>query len=212
MHCDDPERFFRAKPIRLQPLEVHSILATGAFDDSRWPLLLDLEEACHRLNNMGIPVQATVLAVHISKEGYRRINSCQFVKLQDDPGHELLPSYLKGADLLYLPETFDPHIAQGYQYSISTKAHLFMFSQRPILVYGHPACGLVNYAKRDGWAYVVEEQNIDFLVEALRSTLIDNEQRKKRMQAADQVAMRNNDCAKVRNIFHSSLLAIAHNS
>jgi hypothetical protein len=211
MHCDDPLRFLRAESIRLQPPEVKSIIATGAFDDSRWPLLLDLEQACQRLNDMGIPTRATVLATRISEEGFRMVKSCRFVKLQDDPGHEMLPSYLKGADLLYLPETFDPEVAHGYKYSISTKAHLFMFSQRPILVYGHPACGLVRYAERDGWASVVEEQSIALLVKYLRSILLDNEHCKQRVQLANQIVMRNNDCATVRNIFYSSLLTTSHN-
>jgi hypothetical protein len=205
MHCDDPERFNRADPIRLQPPGVNSIVATGAFDDSRWPLLLDLEEACQRLNDMGIPTRATVLTMRVSEEGYRRIKSCRFVTLQDDPGHEQLPAYLKGADLLYLAETFDPEIAHGYRYSISTKAHLFMFSQRPIIVYGHPECGLVNYAKGEGWANIVEERNIDLLVNSLRLILQDTKHQSELVLAANQVVMRNNDCEAVRNFFKTSL-------
>jgi hypothetical protein len=205
MHCDDPERFSRAKPIRLHPPEIKSIVATGAFNNSRWPLLLDLEEACQRLNDLGIPTKATVLTARISEEGYRRVKTCRFVELQDDPGHELLPAYLKGADLLYLPETFDPVIAEGYRYSISTKAHLFMFSQRSILVYGHPACGLVNYAQREGWASVVCERKIDLLVDTLRSLLLDKSQCEQTVQVANQVVMRNNDCVKVRENFRSKI-------
>lgn len=205
MHCDDPDRFSRAEPIRLNPPEIKSIVATGAFDDSRWPLLLDLEEACQRLNDLDIQVRVTVLTARISEEGYRRVKSCRFVELQDDPGHELLPSYLKGADLLYLPETFDSVIAEGYRYSISTKAHLFMFSQRPILVYGHPVCGLVHYAKREGWASVVGERNVDLLVNSLRSLLLDKAQCEETVQVANQVVMRNNDCVKVREKFRSKI-------
>ena len=205
MHCDDPERFNRAVPIRLHPPEINSIVATGAFDDSRWPLLIDLEEACQRLNDLGIPVRATVLTVRISEEGYRKVKACRFVELQDDPGHELLPSYLKGADLLYLPETFDSVVARGYRYSISTKAHLFMFSQRPILVYGHPVCGLVNYAEREGWAIVVGERNVDLLVDSLRPLLLDKAFREEKVQAANKVVLCNNDCVKVREKFKSKI-------
>lgn len=205
MHCDDPERFNRADPIRLHPPEIKSIVATGAFDDSRWPLLLDLEEACRQLNDLGIPVRATVLTARISEEGYRNVKACRFLELRDDPGHELLPSYLKGADLLYLPETFDPVVAQGYRYSISTKAHLFMFSHRPILVYGYPICGLVNYAQREGWATVVSEQKVDLLVNSLRSLLLDNLQCEEKVQVANKVVMHNNDCKKIHKLFRSRL-------
>ena len=205
MHCDDPERFRSAEPIRLHPLGIKSIIATGAFDDSRWPLLLDLEDACQRLNEMGIPARATVLTSRITEEGYSRVKVCRFVELQDDPGHELLPSYLKGADLLYLPETFDPVIAQGYRYSISTKAHLFMFSQRPILVYGHPAAGLVAYAKDDAWARVVTERSAALLMAALHELIIDAESRNALVENAVKVARKNHDAGSVRRRFLEAL-------
>ena len=205
MHCDDPERFRLADPIRLHPPEIKSIITTGVFDNLRWPLLLDLDEACQRLNDMGIPMRATVLTTRITEEGYLRVKSCRFVDLRDDPGHELLPSYLKGADLLYLPETFDPDIARSYRYSISTKAHLFMFTQRPILVYGHPVNGLVNYAKREGWACVVDERNIDLLKDSIRSLLLNEAEREEKIQVASNVVMRNNDCRKVRALLLSKM-------
>lgn len=205
MHCDDPERFRRAEPIRIQPPEVKSIIATGAFDDSRWPLLIDLEEACQRLNDLGIPVRTNVLATRISEEGYTHVKACRFIALRDDPGHELMPSYLKGADLLYLPETFDETVAQAYRYSISTKAHLFMFSQQPILVYGHPICGLVKYAKREGWGCVVDKRDTSLLQNSLLSLLLDETKREEQVRVANRVVMSNNDCARVREHFRAQI-------
>jgi glycosyltransferase involved in cell wall biosynthesis len=208
MHCDDPERFRRAEAIRLHPPEIKSIVATGGFDDSRWPLLLDLEEACQRLNDKGIPARATVLTARITEEGYRRVKACRFVELRDDPGHELLPSYLKGADLLYLPETFDLVIAQGIRYSISTKAHLFMFSQRPILVYGHPVCGLVNYARREKWAAVVSERSVDKLSSTLRNLLAIPQYASQLVRQADAVTERNHEITSNQNLFRQALVSV----
>jgi hypothetical protein len=205
MHCDDPERFTRAKPIRLCPAEVKSIIATGAFDDSRWPLLLDLEAACERLNDIGIPTRATVLTNRITEEGYRRVKECRFVELRNDPGHEILPRYLKGADVLYLPETFDPFLAQGFRYSISTKTHLFMFSHRPILVYGHPVCGLVNYAKRERLASVIELRDIALLAAGFRLILTDRRFSEALVSAADGVVLRSHSCRVVRTQFWRQL-------
>jgi len=65
---------------------------------------------------------------------------------------------LKGADILFLPETFETQKAQAIQYSISTKATFYMMSERPILVYASPITGIVEYAKRDKWAFVVDEK------------------------------------------------------
>jgi hypothetical protein len=202
---DNPERFQKAEEIRLQLSEVCSIVATGGFDDSRWPLLLDLEEACRRLNRTDICVKATVLASNISAEGYRQLRMCHYVELRDDPGHDALPSYLKGADILFLPETFDPVLARACRYSISTKAHLFMFSRKPILVYGHAETGLVAYARNEGWAHVVERRNIAALTVALGRMVRDAEMRRSLISSAERVTMANHDSAKIRRVFMSRL-------
>ncbi len=207
-HCDDPERFRRAEPIRLHPLGVISIIAAGIFDESRWPQLLDLDEACQRLNQEGVQVQTTVLATRITETGYSNVKKCKFVALNDDPGHELLPSYLKGADLLFLPETFNSDDAHGYKYSISTKAHLFMFSQRPILVYGHPASGLLTSASNEGWAHVVNKRNVDLLEAALRELIVDSDYRKNLVSTATSIVMTNNDCNSIRKIFLNGMRSI----
>jgi glycosyltransferase involved in cell wall biosynthesis len=209
MHCDDPDRFDLAEPIRLQPPGVRSIVAAGGFDDSRWSLLLDLEEACCRLNQEGIPVRATILVTSISKQGFENVKSCRYVSLSEDPGHEKLPSYLKGADLLYLPETFNEELALAYRYSISTKAHLFMFSKRPILVYGHPRTGLVTYARREQWARVVDTRSVDLLYVALRQLLLDDGIRETLISRAIEVAMNNHSRATVRKLFRSQVSSIA---
>jgi glycosyltransferase involved in cell wall biosynthesis len=205
MHCDAPERFRLAETIRLYPPGVRTIVVAGGFDDSRWPLLMDLEEACRELNESGIQVRAAVLATGISGEGFTRVSSCQYVDLKEDPGHTMLPSYLKGADVLFLPETFDEHLAHAYQYSISSKAHLFMFSRRPIVVYGHPLTGLVTYARGKQWSLVVDTRSTALLSAALRQLLTDDEKQEELIARANDVALSNHDCQAVRESFRSAV-------
>jgi hypothetical protein len=205
MHCDDPERFRLAEPIRLHPIDCCSIIATGGFDDSRWPLLLDLEKACAGLNQEGYPTRAAILATSITEEGYSKIKTCRYLDLRDDPGHDILPKYLKGADILYLPETFDEDDVRAYKYSISTKAHLFMLSQRPILAYGHPQTGLMTYAQREGWALTVNQRNVDLLRAGLKELLSDAGRRQSFITRANIVAITNHDSQNVRKIFLSRL-------
>ncbi len=209
MHGDIPERFQRAPAIRLQPPDICSIVVAGGFDDSRWPLLMDLEEACRRLNHQGVCVKATVLATSFSPEGYSKIRACRYIEVRDDPGHEALPSYLKGADILFLPETFDKEIVRFNRFSISTKAHLFMFSRQPILVYGDPKTGLVSYARREGWASIVDQRNPDVLVAALREMVHGTSMRRSLISKADVVAMTNHDSTKIRKTFLTRLTEIS---
>lgn len=53
------------------------------------------------------------------------------------PGsHDQLPAVLAGCDVLFLPGHFDTAYQNAIQLSLSSKAHLYMMSGRPILVYG----------------------------------------------------------------------------
>ncbi len=201
MHSDDPDRFRRAEPIGLQPPGTKSIVAAGGFNSSRWPLLLDMEEACRELAVEGLEVRVTVLTSSIAPEGRKRVNECRHIEVRDDPGHDLLPSYLKGADALFLPETFDERQAEAIRYSVSTKAHLFMLAQRPILVYGDARTGLVTYARDEGWANVVCTRDIPALKSAVRRMLTDQEHTARLVAIADEVFQRNHDSRTVRKEF-----------
>jgi hypothetical protein len=201
MHCDDPARFTDAPVIRTQPDGVISVIATGSFDDSRWPMLRDLAIACENLSQSGLEVRITVLATHLAEEGKRCLKSYSNLTVQSDPGHALLPSYLKGADILFLAETFDAAVAAGYTYSISTKAHLFMFSGRPILVYGHEACGLTRYVRKHGWAWVLSERSIARLESVIREMVCDVARRELKLETARLVASENHDSRAVRRRF-----------
>jgi hypothetical protein len=207
MHCDDPHRFRKAMPFRIHDARTYSIVAAGFFDDSRWPLLIDLEEACRRLTMSGVKVRAAILATHITSEGYERLRTCAFIDVVEAPNHDRLPSYLKGADILFLPENFDEMKAAGYKYSISSKAHLFMFSERPILAYGLLQTGVIQYAEREGWACVVAQRDVGQLTEAVRKLLFDKTYTAALVDRARRVADSNHDCDEVRRKFDSRVIA-----
>ncbi len=114
---------------------------------------------------------------------------------------EELPSYLKGGDILFLPETFDPVKANEIRLSISTKAHFYMMSEKPVLVYASPITGIADYAKKEGWAYMVEEQNLDKLANALRVLVTNSEYSKKIVNKGLEVVSKNHVAQKVRANF-----------
>ncbi len=205
MHSDDPDRFRKAEPIRLCPEEVKSVVLAGGFDKHRWPLLLDIEEACRKLADEGVQVRVTVLTSVIASEVYERLQACKHIEVRSDPGHSMLPSYLKGADVLLVAEAFDAEQAEAIRYSVSTKAHLFMLAQRPIIVYGSPLTGLVQYAEQEGWAHVVDTRNTSVLKSALERLLTDKEYAAQLVRTADEVFERNHDSRVVRKRFLEAL-------
>jgi glycosyltransferase involved in cell wall biosynthesis len=172
-HFDDPQRYEDAIPQRTNPPGISTILAMGYFNKFRWPLLLDANECCRRLSDQGINARISVLLSGIDPEGARELAKASHIDILDDPGNDLLPGYLKGADVLLLAEGFDESFVAAIRLSVSTKSHLFMFSRRPIIVYAHPDTGVAKYASMHRWGRVIAERDIQALSAAIRDILSD---------------------------------------
>ncbi|MBN1398750.1 MAG: hypothetical protein JXA06_12030 [Bacteroidetes bacterium] len=187
-HADNVKRFTDAVPIRSHPAGTFTILAVGGFTKYRWPLMLDVNESCRLLNEEGINVRAAVLCSAIDPEGREELKKAQHIDLFDDPGNDLLPAYLKGADLLLLAESFDEGRVSAIGLSISSKSHLFMFSRKPIIVYAHPSTGVCKYAEKYRWARLVTKRNIEMLRKSIHDLLINTDEVERLVSNADEVA------------------------
>ncbi len=166
---DFRSRFLNAIPKRNASQDKILIACAGDFDNHRLPLLYDLDEACKLLEGQGIHVEVNVFPVN-NIDAFK----FEFIRIFDCPNHDDLISYFKGADILFLPERFDETVT-FIRYSISSKSHLFMYSQKPILVYSHYETGIANYAKTDNWALVVDERNISLLADSIKKLVLDKE-------------------------------------
>jgi glycosyltransferase involved in cell wall biosynthesis len=163
-------------------------MTIGYFNEFRWPLLVDANESCRILNERGVPARIAVVSSMIDPEGARRLAELPYIDVFPDPGNEKLPSYLKGADLLLLAEGFDDGFVSAIHLSISSKAHLFMFSGRPVVVYAHSDTGIAKYAAKNGWAKVVSRRDAGDLTEAFQSLLAGRETTNALVHRADSIA------------------------
>jgi len=197
IHSDDYLRFLEAVPIRLNDTNSFSILTIGTFNKFRWPLLQDFDDCCGELEMANIKTKISVISDSIAPEGIEAIAKMKHIEVYRDPGSPKMPALLKGADLLVLIEGFDHDFAESIKLSISTKAHLYMFSKVPILVYSHPITGIVNYAKKYNWAYVLTERNTAMLKNVLKQLLLDNLLRTQLIENAFNVALENHDINKI---------------
>jgi len=196
-HSDDHKRFETAEPKRLANKDTFSIVTIGTFNKFRWPLLNDLEQCCEVLNLDGIEAKVFVISDAIDPDGLVAIKQMKNVEVRHDPGSDKLPGLLKGADLLLLIEGFDNDYANTIELSISTKAHLYMFSKVPILVYSHPTTGISNYAQKYGWAYLVNDRNLEKLTDAIKNLLSNKILRENLSTIAYKVAMENHDQKRI---------------
>lgn len=185
-HVDNQLRFDKAEPYRIHSPHIITIIAIGNFNRFRWPLLIDVSEACGVLQSQGINVRLLVLTSSIDPEGTSALALASYVDVLPDPGNDLLPSYLKGADILLLAEGFDQGFVSAIKLSVSSKAHLFMFSRRPIIVYSHFDTGVAQYANAYGWAKLVIRRNIKDLVDAFKKLIKDKKYTRLQLAKADK--------------------------
>lgn len=199
MMCDNIDRFDSAIAHRVADNASISIIYSGNLGQGRWVSIIELCEAAKLLEDHKILI--TAFATTVPPEAVNALRGIVNLQILPGPPHEQLPSYLKGADILFLPETFDQIKAEEIRLSISTKAHFYMMSKIPVLVYGSPKTGIVNYAKEEGWASVVQEQSLNQLMSALRELITNEKVRKQLVNKGVEVVLKNHMEDSVKNKF-----------
>ncbi len=189
-HSDRAERF--TPPSGPGPSPHRTIVFTGNLGLRRHEAIGDLLDAIRSLHLKGLSLEVQVYTSGLPKEVPEALRSAPEVRFLPLPSHDDLPGVLAGADMLFLPESFsvDPGMIE---LSISTKCHLYMLSGRPVLVYGPPYCGTVDYAGQEGWGAVVPERNSRTLAQALHRLLMDQPYLAKISQQSRYVAAKNHD-------------------
>lgn len=201
-HADQFERF-PSKRLDEHPT-ARSVVVTGTLEFRRYEAISDLLQAIRSIDDGGLPIEICVYCSGIPKELPNAIRTASEVKFMPLPSHDLLPSVLVQADILFLPESFsvDP---RTIELSISTKCHLYMMSESPILAYGPPYSGTMEYGHREGWAEIVTERNVERLRQALLKLLNDPQYCSLLVARANDVARQNHDLVKCREFFRKAI-------
>ena len=204
-HSDNPDRFNTNSLHKFNyGTGIKSIVVTGNLNKFRWPLLIDANEACKKLNLLGYNIKIFVLLSTIDPEGLESLKNLEHVEIKSDPGNDNLPAYLKGADILLLAEGFDEKFVSAIELSISSKAHLFMFSKRPIIVYAAEKTGVAQYAITHKWAEVIKDRSPDQLAASIKN-LLDGESASEITKKATEVALKHHTHASNQSIFLEAL-------
>lgn len=117
-----------------------------------------------------------------------------------------LPDKFSGADLLLLPQDFDEKSVKFLKYSFPTKVSEYMISGTPILVYGNVQTGLIKYALKEKWAYVVTDNKTVNLVNTINELIANERLRILLAQKAQNIAAEREDAAIVRDNFRKTFI------
>ena len=166
-HLDNRKRF----PARsVASRDMCRIVYAGSLGHRRYEAIQDLIEAARLIKELAGRFEVVVYSVDVPGDIATRLLNLPELKMAPLPNHDTLPTVLSEATILLLPESFG-ETREAIEYSVSTKAHLFMMSGCPVLVYGPAYSGTVDYAIRGGWGFVVAERSVDMLREALKEIL-----------------------------------------
>jgi len=120
-----------------------------------------------------------------------------------------LPRVFAEADFLYLPYDFSAESIRFIKFSMPTKAPEYMVSGTPIIMFGPGETALMKDGKRNNWAKVVTENNVEALAEAINSLVSDDGLRKQIAENAIRIAEANYNSVKIRNKFKEVISSIA---
>jgi len=129
MMCDSLKRFRDANPQRVVDNSTISVIYSGNLTHGRWDSIIDLCKAAQILQDEeSFNIMITALATSIPPKAVNKLQEIKNLQILPGPSHKDLPLFLKGADILFLPETLDSIMANDIHLSLSTKAHFYMMS------------------------------------------------------------------------------------
>jgi glycosyltransferase involved in cell wall biosynthesis len=201
-HLDNPNRFINNKD---NLTKEYKIIYTGGLGLRRYEAIQDLLYAVRLIDFLKDDIRIIIYSDGIPKDMPDELLHSSEIEYHPLPEHKMLPSTLVDASLLFLPESFNENRSL-IEFSISTKAHLYMMSNRPVLVYGPSYSGTVDYADRDGWGLVVSERNISMLKDALIEIFTASTQVKEMLLRAKKCIKNNHDHEIGKKIFYNYIV------
>ncbi len=202
MHGDARERFAISRTSQVVSGGMREIVGTGVFDQWRMPLVFDLEKACSILAARGISARASIYPVNYPPAFLQNQAPFDHLTFHPCPSHDDLIRVLQRADVLFLPERFDVTVPTIHL-CVSSKAHLFMFSGRPIIVYSDARTGIARYARENGWALVVDHRDPMGLARAIEILLTDTDTCAGLVRQARITANANHDLETIQSTFRT---------
>jgi glycosyltransferase involved in cell wall biosynthesis len=206
LNCDDPERFERAQAERLGPPGQVNIVYCGSLYLRRWRPIVDVARAAAALAERGRKVAVHVHTSRLEPAAAAAFQQHPNIRVHDMPTHENGPALFKGADILLLPESFEPAIAEYIRFSLSSKVQLYLLSRRPVLVYAPPGSGTAEYARAWGWGEIVDRPgDVDGLAASIERLLSEPARVAALLERGRRCAVENHDGAQVRQRFRRLL-------
>jgi glycosyltransferase involved in cell wall biosynthesis len=191
------------------------VLYVGSiFDNAQAQSLIDIARAVASLAQGGRAIRFDLhCPLHLAERFRASIEIAPNVRLHDTIADDAcFFGTIAAADILVLPVNFDADTVRLVRYSMPTKLPAYMASGTATLVYGPPGVAQVEYARRQGWGYILDRQGVDGVTEALTQLADDETLRTELAARAGALAAERHDATLVRSAFQASLIKAAETS
>jgi glycosyltransferase involved in cell wall biosynthesis len=174
----------------------------GALDGRQVHSLRDVAKLISSLAEEGIEITLTVYTGQMYKDIYhKQLGEMKGVSHGGRIARKDLCACLASADLLVLPVSFAERGVVAGRLSMPTKVPEYMASGSPILVYAPRQVPPAEYARREGWGYLVDQRNQSALKQAIYKLMHTRELRAKLGKQGRELAIQNHDAKIVREDF-----------
>lgn len=124
------------------------------------------------------------------------IQKTEKIKILKPLPSEEMPKIQTKADILFLPLSWKTKSPEIINTATPGKLTDYLISGRPILIHAPNSSFLVKYAKENGFALVVDKENIDSLKTAIKKLVHDKEFANQLIKNAQKTFFKNHDIIK----------------
>jgi len=185
---------------------VFNILHAGRVGLGISSSLITLASVIQELDDDGYDIKLNIQSSKIDQNFLDKIIKYDCVKINPPVDYVEIPNIIMNSDLLVICNDFDSKGREFLKYSMPTKASEYMISKVPILLFSPASSGIVKHAKKNKWAYIVDEDNKRLLKEALIELRTNTLLKKKLINNAYIYARDNYDsvivCRRFKEIFN----------
>jgi len=192
--------------------ETFRILYTGRLGTANNKSILTISKIVSNLYHSNIKIKLDIYSPAASTERAGHYLDYDGVEVKPPLPYKSMPELLSSYDLLLLPLDFDEEGINFAKYSMPTKTSEYMISGTPILVFASMFTALAKYASKEGWAYLVTNNDDTTLLNALNELRTNEHLRMNLAKKAIEVAIRNEDATIVRENFRNCFKLIHNNS
>jgi glycosyltransferase involved in cell wall biosynthesis len=181
---------YESKRTPYDPTEPYTVLFTGHVYWAQERSLMNFIRALSKLRDL--PLRFEVYAPRADETFRRSVATCDNVHLTKASQSEM-PDVQCRATMLFLPLSW--HTRSPGIISTATPSKLvdYLASGRPMLIHAPPYAYVSEYAKREEFAEVVDEENIDKLSESVRKLIFDVQYSRRLIENAERTLYKNHD-------------------